>query len=55
MDPNVNLSEQRRIVARHAAGTATADDYARLADLVEALDVWLMRGGFLPSDWTVTR
>jgi hypothetical protein len=52
MDPNANLEEQRRIVARIlAAETANHYDAARLADLVEALDAWISKGGFLPETW----
>lgn len=67
MDPNANLREQREIVARVLARTLPdgadyiqrarhnrqqADDTERLAQLVEALDEWLTKGGFLPADWT---
>ena len=52
MDPNANLSEQlgcaRRILAEDGAHP---DDAIRLAELVEALDVWLSSGGFLPDRW----
>lgn len=51
MDPNANLEEQRGIIACIQAGMYTADDVSRLADLAEALDEWLKRGGFLPRDW----
>lgn len=51
MDPNANLKEQRRIVTRIINGTASASDVERLADLVEALDNWISRGGFLPDSW----
>lgn len=62
MDPNANLSEMRRIAARILAALDAADedtgewmcdphDTACLAELVEALDGWLSRGGFLPARW----
>jgi hypothetical protein len=51
MDPNANLAELRRIVERHANSEASEGDYSRALDLVEALDDWIARGGFLPSDW----
>jgi hypothetical protein len=47
MDPNENLSEQRRIIAR----LNEAGPIARLVELVEALDGWLSKGGFVPQDW----
>jgi hypothetical protein len=51
MDPNANLAEQRRIRSRIIAGEELDGDAQRLADLVEALDNWISRGGFLPRDW----
>jgi hypothetical protein len=54
MDPNANLEAQRRIVARIIDLDATAIDpvdAVALADLVQALDEWLTRGGFLPAEW----
>lgn len=50
MDPNANLAEQRRIVARILDGDDSAD-WSRLAELVQALDEWLTAGGFLPGEW----
>ena len=66
MDPNANLQEQRRIVADiirtwddcNADGTLTrgqqahvAEQANRLAELVQALDQWITRGGVLPAAW----
>jgi hypothetical protein len=61
MDPNANLDEQRVIVARmHARldGGEVFDntvaqrlDGERLADLMLALDDWIVGGGFLPASW----
>jgi hypothetical protein len=66
MDPNANLTEQRRIVAEIIAIQDSANDAGeiteasldrqselgvRLADLAEALDQWLAGGGFLPDAW----
>jgi len=66
MDPDANLAEQRRIVCAiqtigdscDDAGVYTddqadalADHAARLAELVEALDEWIVRGGYLPEPW----
>lgn len=62
MDPEANLREQREIAAEiNAIRDCLADDIMtteqsealeglafRLAELVEALDEWLNRGGFLP-------
>lgn len=52
MDPNATLTEIRAIVAEHNGREFMSDDTAdRLTELVESLDEWLSRGGFLPSDW----
>lgn len=56
MDPDANLAEQRRILyllRTNGYRTPTHREQAvdRLLDLVEALDGWLMKGGFPPKDW----
>jgi len=56
MDPDENLREQRKLVARllHASDTESAlhpDDVQRLCELVQALDKWLEGGGGLPNEW----
>ena len=55
MDPDANLAEQaklaRRILAADDAGDYADHDASRLAELVEALDEWIRRGGFLPQAW----
>lgn len=66
MDPNANLAEQRRLAAaiiehsadtlpdgslRGSAARAIAEDGARLAELVQALDQWIVRGGWPPDAW----
>jgi len=62
MDQNANLAEQREIVARiliqdeDSPYWNTGDsegDAMRLAELTQAMDEWLTRGGFLPVDWSV--
>jgi len=60
MDPNANLEAQRLIRKRVQECMCERDcclscthDAIRLADLSEALDEWISKGGFLPSDWTV--
>lgn len=55
MDPNEALKEIRQLTAAllheefEAAGGITAA--VRLAELIEGLDEWLSRDGFLPADW----
>lgn len=54
MDPNANLKEQRRIIARFfEEGSEYIDtgDALRLAELAQALDEWISKGGFLPEAW----
>lgn len=64
MDPNANLKEQLEI-ARDIIKTwddsnadevftvavRVADRANRLAELVETLDEWIRKGGFLPARW----
>jgi hypothetical protein len=51
MDPNAALAEIRTIISQHNrdGGLVVA---ARLAELVDGLDGWLSKGGFLPAAWT---
>jgi hypothetical protein len=56
MDPDANLIEQRNIardlIARFDRGENLSDyDAARLAELVIALDEWIIGRGFLPASW----
>ncbi len=52
MDPEANLAEQRELRRRILSSEVfDASDAARLAELSEAMDEWLSRGGFLPKDW----
>lgn len=55
MDPNANLKAQREIVKKLLDGNTEQSlfiHYAvQLAELVQALDQWMSRGGFLPEAW----
>ena len=56
MDPNANLAGQRRLVASlreqvYSDMPPSHQDIRRLLELVEALDEWITKGGFLPKDW----
>ena len=58
MDPNANLEEQlrlaRQFIERADRGRAErfhSGDTLRLAELVQALDEWIVKGGFLPARW----
>jgi hypothetical protein len=55
MDPNANLREQKEITERMLhpdSEHVDSGDAIRLAELVEALDEWIRKGGFLPSAWS---
>ncbi len=55
MDPNVTLLELRRKMTVLKEGNISTKDKDRLLDALveefEALDEWISRGGFLPTDW----
>lgn len=63
MDPDANLSEQRRAISRiHSIknqkegptmGQLRDLQYEayRLADLCDSMDTWLRQGGFRPAFW----
>lgn len=62
MDPNACLEELRQLAAEtnwerdkpelHAMDKETPRARAeRMAELVESLDGWLSKGGFLPTAW----
>jgi len=58
MDPNATLAEIRRLASaiRSDADAGIGASRlplrsARLAELCEALDGWISRGGFLPDAW----
>ena len=61
MDPDANLVELRRLAHLWLYGDTfphsrpDADDALRMAELVEALDEWISRGGFLPASWELGR
>ena len=48
MDPDETLREIRALCDQI---TLDVDDCDRLRELVVALDHWLLRGGFLPTQW----
>lgn len=56
MDPNQTLADLRELVseADGAKALSSATGY-RFAELFDALDGWIVSGGFLPSDWVSTK
>jgi hypothetical protein len=63
MDPNELLKELKDLVAgikkRECESIATPEEmielYVELAEKFEALDVWLTKGGFIPSQWRAVK
>jgi hypothetical protein len=55
MDPNATLNDIRKTVKAitdaHDRDECCPTDAIRLAELVEALDNWIVNGGFLPDAW----
>lgn len=56
MDPNANLYEQIKCATRimqtlDVGEEIHSDDAYQLAELVVALDGWIRKGGFLPTQW----
>jgi hypothetical protein len=53
MDPDANLTEQRQLANAILIdpGEHQSPEATRLAELVLALDEWLVRSGFKPADW----
>jgi hypothetical protein len=60
MDPNENIREQRRIATELIDGGEHTSEVwiekaVRLAELVHALDTWILLGGFLPDGWQIAQ
>jgi hypothetical protein len=52
MDPDATLQHIRQIcAAANNPGRPNLDDAEVLVEAISALDHWLSRGGFLPTDW----
>jgi len=51
VDPDECLKEIRRLLADHASHGLEFYEMDDLTEKVEALDEWLVRGGFLPFVW----
>lgn len=56
MDPDAALAELRTLAGRQYGGdTLDEDETFRLAELFHDLDEWLIKGSFLPTDWSALR
>ena len=56
MDPNACLAEIRQLIAESYRLDKTDESLSpiatdRLVELIEGLDQWISRGGFLPKQW----
>lgn len=52
MDVNAALAELRALVKANADAEYVSDhDTARMIELVDAIDGWMSKGGFLPAAW----
>jgi hypothetical protein len=53
MDPNAALKEIREIVKDPDSNldSGRVGTLSRLIDLIDGLDGWISKGGFLPRDW----
>jgi hypothetical protein len=49
MDPNETLRKIRSMLETREGGEVENSDI--LAELMESLDEWLSKGGFLPDEW----
>jgi len=54
MDPDATLKMIRELAAEVAC-RAVDPDAVELAELVQSLDEWISRGGFLPKEWAGAR
>lgn len=52
MDPQATLDAIRQLAKEIIANdTDESDEAMELAEYVEELDKWLLKGGLLPEDW----
>lgn len=57
MDPDATLAQIRALIIQHQTSSEemSTGDAADLVDLVDSLDEWLTKGGFLPTEWNALR
>lgn len=53
MDPNATLARLRILAGNVSFLTLTETE--EMAELFDALDTWMSKGGFLPAAWSVGR
>jgi hypothetical protein len=56
MDPDATLAQIRELMAtHHTHNDLGEEETAQLVELIDALDEWMTKGGFLPTDWNARR
>jgi hypothetical protein len=55
MDPTKCLEEIRELIQEAYSSNADGDTARELAEKTEALDNWMMTGGFMPHQWYEVR
>lgn len=57
MDPDDTLTQIRELITKYqtSAEEMSTSDAAELVLLVDGLDEWLTKGGFLPTEWNALR
>jgi len=51
MDPNETLKKLRKLFADVDPEVWDSQEFERARDLFQALDEWIVNGGFLPDGW----
>lgn len=55
MDPDATLAEIRQLNEAAKQAPLNVEQTDQLSVLIEALDEWLTKGGFLPTEWNALR
>jgi hypothetical protein len=56
MDPDAALAQIRELIADQQTHNELNDtDTDRLVELIDSLDEWMTKGGFLPTEWSALR
>lgn len=57
MDPDAALAQIRELIVKHQTSSEeiSTSDAAELVELVDSLDEWMTKGGFLPTEWSALR
>lgn len=55
MDPDATLAQIRELITQQQTDDLNDTDTANLVELIDSLDEWLTKGGFLPTEWNALR